>query len=371
MKDLKELKFVLGESYKSPFVNEIGVFQDGTVPLARDKNGKLWALSGHSHCGHIGVFCGNTLSDMKEVYPATFLFCTGRADYAFSGIKYPEGVSSRGSVWPFGLYICKETGRFYGFFHNETGWVGYGTAYDAFGLCNTPVADADFRHIGLMHSDDQGKSWAFDRWILSSEEVCFTENFIPDGVNIKGQKNGVIGVGSGDFSLFVPQDDEFMYLFYNIVRIDTIKKVWVSCDTYLARIRKRSDGAMGDAVKYYNGSFCEAGNFGKETAIVKNAWHSRVAYSKLYRKYMMFSSPVCGDPELNYVLNYIEVRFSDDLIHWSEPQTIEKDGKLFGAHYNAAISYRGTGDPFVITGDEFTVLMSDNGTDVIATDVKF
>ena len=50
MKDLKELKFVLGESYKSPFVNEIGVFQDGTVPLARDKNGKLWALSGHSHC---------------------------------------------------------------------------------------------------------------------------------------------------------------------------------------------------------------------------------------------------------------------------------------------------------------------------------
>lgn len=91
MKDLKELKFVLGESYKSPFVNEIGVFQDGTVPLARDKNGKLWALSGHSHCGHIGVFCGDTLSDMKEVYPATFLFCTGRADYAFSGIKYPEG----------------------------------------------------------------------------------------------------------------------------------------------------------------------------------------------------------------------------------------------------------------------------------------
>lgn len=29
MKDLKELKFVLGESYKSPFVNEIGVFRTG------------------------------------------------------------------------------------------------------------------------------------------------------------------------------------------------------------------------------------------------------------------------------------------------------------------------------------------------------
>ena len=371
MKDLKNVRFVLGESYKSPFLNAVGVYQDGTVPFARDKNGKLWALSGHSHWGHIGVFCGNDLTDMKEAYPATFNFAVGHADYAFCGVKYPEGVASRGSVWPFGLYICEDTGRFFCFFHNESGWAGNGSAYDAFGYCDKPQADSDFRHVGLMHSDDEGRSWSFDRWVLSAEEVCFTENFVPDNVNVKGQKNGVIGVGSGDFSLFVPQNDEFMYLFYNIIRIDTIKKIWMACDTYLARIRKRSDGVMGDAVKFYNGSFCEAGNFGKETAIVKNAWHSRVAYSEAYKKFMMVSSPVNGRPELNYVSDYMEIRFSDDLISWGEPHTIKQGEKTFGAHYNAAISYRGTGDTFVMTGNEFTALTCNNGSDVIATDIRF
>ena len=67
-------KITVGERRKTAFVNEIGVYQDGTTPLHRDNDGKLWAMSGHSHMGHIGMFCGTELTDLKECYPESPVF---------------------------------------------------------------------------------------------------------------------------------------------------------------------------------------------------------------------------------------------------------------------------------------------------------
>lgn len=83
------MKIEIGESFKTPFANEAGVYQDGTVPLYRDVDGRLWGMSGHSHMGHIGMFCGTTLKDMRYVYEAKTNFEVGTAGTAFAGIKYP------------------------------------------------------------------------------------------------------------------------------------------------------------------------------------------------------------------------------------------------------------------------------------------
>ena len=205
------MKIEIGESFKTPFANEAGVYQDGTVPLYRDVDGRLWGMSGHSHMGHIGMFCGTTLKDMRYVYEAKTDFEVGAAGTAFAGIKYPEGVLARGSIWPFGLYICPGTHRFFCYFHNETGWNGKGTAYDALGPCEQPRFDSDFRHVGMMHSDDEGRTWTFDRWVLTGEAVCFTEKYIPESINAKGQTGDVVNLGSGDFSCFF--DAEFFICF--------------------------------------------------------------------------------------------------------------------------------------------------------------
>ena len=361
----------VGEAYDSPFLNRFDVYQDGTVPMYRDADDTLWALSGHSHMGHIGVFRGTSLDDMKEAWPMTLNFKTGNAAEAFSGICYPEGVRPRGSVWPFGLYICPGTGRFFCFFHNETGWNGQGSAYDAFGPCETPAYDSDFRHIGLMHSDDRGKTWDFDRWILTSENVCFTDRYNPGAGSMVGQPSGIIDLGTGDFSTFIEEDGEWIYIIYNKIALDMDKGRFHSVDSYMARTRKRSDGVMGDFVKYYEGAFCEPGNFGRETAITHDTWHSRLAYSEKLGCYLMASSPIGKTPEEGIIADYMEVRTSQDMVNWSEPLTFEKDGKRFGNHYQAIISYHGKGNPSVITGNEFTVMDCHNGTDVRCHDFRF
>lgn len=356
---LTNKKIVVGERYKSPFNWDVNIYQDGTVPFCRDKNGKLWAMAGHTNGGIVGMFCGSNLSDMKLEHPALFNFCMGHAEYAFNGIKYPEGVKARGGLWPFGLYICPKTNRFFAFFHNESGWKGCGTAYDSYGPCETPRIDSDFRHIGLIHSDDEGKHWTFDRWVLTAESVCFTDKYNPDGINVLGQKSGKVCLGSGDFSLYIPQKSDYIYLFYSMITIDTESKKWLSCDAYVARARKRFDGIAGDFVKYYDGAFCEAGNFGKESVIVKDCWHPRVAYSELLGKYIMASSPINVNSDKNFVKDILELRTSDNLLKWSEPLTVKAGEKPFGAHYQAPVSFNAEGDPYVIKGNKFTVLTDD------------
>ena len=106
----------ISDGPESPFLNKLGVYQDGTTPMYRDIDGKLWAISGHSHCGHIAMFSGSCVNDLKQLYPIELNFCVGHADFAFDGIRYPDGVKARGSIWPFGFYICPKTHRFFAFF---------------------------------------------------------------------------------------------------------------------------------------------------------------------------------------------------------------------------------------------------------------
>ena len=367
-------ELIIGEGKDSPFMNKYDVYQDGTTPMYRDTDGKLWAMSGHSHMGHIAMFSGTCLDDMEYAWEIHTNFQVGHAEVAFSGIRYPDGVRPRGSIWPFGLYICPNTHRFFCWFHNETGWNGQGSAYDAFGPCETPRLDSDFRHVGLMHSDDEGRTWDFDRWVLSAEEVSFTDRYAPDVKNVLGQKGDQIRFGSGDFCMYIEPDGEYIYLFYNIITMDISQKIkgdaWQRCDAYVARCRKRDDGAMGDFVKYYDGSFCEAGNLGRESAILADAWHPRVVYSELERMFIMTSKPIVAvfHNEIEGIIGrgrVMQISTSRDLLHWSKPEIVYRNGAPWGNHYNAIVSNDKVSQPNILTENKFSILNNHNGTDVI------
>jgi len=364
MSFLDSHRFVVGEDTETQFKRANGIRQDGTMAMYRDTDGRLFAIAGHTNSGYVAMFSGQTQSDLQELYPIDLCFGDGHADYAFSGIRYPEGIKARGCIWPFGLYICPVTHRFFCFFHNETAWKGRGSGYDAYGYCKKPAYDSDFRHIGLMHSDDEGRSWVFDRWILTAETVCFTEAFHPEGDGKIGQPMGAISFGSGDFSIYVEPEGEYIYLFYNIIKADTNLQRWTSCDIYVARTRKRFDGVMGDFVKYYNGAFCEAGNLGKESPLVSAGWHPKVVYLKKYDKFLMSSSLTRPKPNGGMVNPIMEVRESDDMLRWSQPIRMTRNGEDFGGHYAGFYSDSSTGQPFVIDEDTLVILRNGNGTDV-------
>lgn len=374
-----QYELIIGEGQDSPFMNRYGVYQDGTTPMYRDVDGRLWAMSGHSHMGHIAMFAGTCLGDMRYMWEIQTAFQIGHADNAFGGIRYPDGVRPRGSIWPFGLYICPNTHRFFCWFHNETGWNGQGSAYDAFGPCEKPKFDSDFRHVGLMHSDDEGKTWFFDRWVLSAEEVAFTSRYVPDGQNVIGQAGNIIRFGSGDFCMYVEPEGAYIYLFYNILTMDIsqacTEDAWLSCDAYVARCRKRTDGAMGDFVKYYNGAFCEAGNLGKESAILANAWHPRVVYSIPEGMYIMTSKPILstmkGEIEgLDRKGRVMQISTSQDMIHWSTPEIVYQNGTPWGNHYNAIVPNDTVHQPNVLATNQFFILNNHNGTDVMQYPVE-
>lgn len=367
---LADYKLQFLDNEKVLFYKKDGIAQDGTTPMYRDKDGTLWAITGHSHSGHIGMFRGTCVEDLKELYQIQLNFAVGHADFAFNGIRYPDGVKARGSVWPFGLYICPNTHRFFAFFHNESGWAGRGTAYDAFGLCKTPKYDSDFRHIGMMHSDDEGLTWTFDRWVLSGDNICFTEKYNPENDLAIGQKGDVISLGSGDFTFYVDEKEGFFYIFYNVIHVDLNLGVFADCHLYVARSRLRGDGTFGDFVKYYNGAFCEAGNFGRETPIVENAWHARVAYMEELGKYVLSYSPVNNDNPKKFISDVMAVRTGDNLISWSEPILVERDGKPWGNHYVAVCDSTKEGQPFIVKGNEFCILSNHNATDVLYSAVK-
>ena len=173
--------------------------------------------------------------------------------------------------------------------------------------------------------------------------------------------------------MFVEPDGEYMYIFYNKIYQDTEKALWEGCNVFVARTRKRTDGIMGDFVKYYDGAFCEAGNFGKETMIAEKAWHPRVMYSKKHNKYFMSAVTMRPpqSPNESALDNVLTVRVSDDLVHWSEYYRAKKDGAEFGNHYVAMVSDDPAYQPNVAPDDDFLVLTNHNGTDVMCWNAKF
>ena len=120
---------------------------------------------------------------------------------------------------------------------------------------------------------------------------------------------------------------------------------------------------MGDFVKLYEGSFCEAGNFGKESVLVKNIWHPRVVYLEKYGIYLM--SGTRWDDGNNRSSCETVLRTSEDLVHWSEPLDAPTvDGKVFGNHYVAVRPISDNCHASVIPEDEFLFLTNHNATDV-------
>ena len=64
----QKINIVIEESMPTVFANQDRIYQDGTTPMYRDKDGSLWAMSGHSHMGEIAMFKGTTLDDIQKVY---------------------------------------------------------------------------------------------------------------------------------------------------------------------------------------------------------------------------------------------------------------------------------------------------------------
>jgi len=175
---------------------------------------------------------------------------------------------------------------------------------------------------------------------------------------------GDISFGSGDFSIFVHPTDGYIYLYYNIIKASTELRRWTSCDIYVARTRQRSDGIMGDFVKFYDGAFSEAGNLGKETPVALGGWHPRMVYLQKYGKYLLSASLTRPKPNGGMVNPIMKVWESDDMLHWSEPVTLTRDGGDFGGHYCGMYARDTQAQPNIIADDELLILTNGNGTDV-------
>ena len=132
---------------------------------------------------------------------------------------------------------------------------------------------------------------------------------------------------------------------------------------------------MGDFVKYYHGVFGEAGNLGRESAILENAWHPRVVYSIPERMFIMTSKPIISTMKgkiagLDKKARVMQISTSEDMIHWSTPEIVTVDGHPWGNHYNAIVPDDRFNQPNILASNEFSILNNHNGTDVIRYPVK-
>ena len=64
---MKDYIFEIGSAQEPGMQNKYGIYQDGTTPMYRDVDGKLWAISGHTHMGHIAMLCGTCVADLAPL----------------------------------------------------------------------------------------------------------------------------------------------------------------------------------------------------------------------------------------------------------------------------------------------------------------
>ena len=72
-----------------------------------------------------------------------------------------------------------------------------------------------------------------------------------------------------------------------------------------------------------------------------------------------------------HVSDKMELRVSKDMLAWSEPIPVFKDGKEWGNHYIALCNREKTGQPFFIEGTKACILSNHNATDVLYHDIEF
>jgi len=369
IKPMGKLNWEVGSAVDTEINAANGVRPDCVPALCRDAEGGLWAIAGHSGYGKIGVFSGRNAGDLKKLYDAELLFPTGPAGTAFGGQKhpYPDGPLPRGEVWATGLWIVpgnatKYPGRFYALFHNETGWGAGSTGYTAYARED---GEPDFRHIGLMSSDDRGKTWDFHGWVITAAEPCYTERYRPDGIGTGGQKTGIINLGAGDLSVFFKHDEKRLYCFYSMIWYNMDDRSVVSDKVFVARAKMQETGELGEFEKYHRGCFGTPGNGGAETAIMTGGAEPSVAYHKPLGCYLLttYNRAYWGTGPT------LQVCCSDNLTDWTEPvRVVETHAELSMPYF--ALCGREPGQPHNFLGEDFDLLVCSNNTDIRRHEIK-
>ena len=107
-KFFENYKIEFGEGVPTIFDPELHINQDGTTPMYRDTDGKLWAMSGHTHAGRIATFCGTSLDDIKELYPIKTNLKREMPNMPFRVLNIPRELC-RGAVFGPLVYIFAQT----------------------------------------------------------------------------------------------------------------------------------------------------------------------------------------------------------------------------------------------------------------------
>ena len=296
----------------SQFNQGEGIGQDNGMAFSRDAAGTLWGVLGNTaHSPGVSIFSGTSVDNMTRQYVAAYNFkvgspatpSDGAAGTAFDGIPYPDGPQSRGALWPMGLYI-QPSGRFICYIHNETGWFAGGTGYTTTGPGDH---EPDFRHIGAMYSDDQGRTWNFAGWVITAHEPSWTTAYQPDGMT-GGQDPSSCILGAGDFGVIDNTNrDGYVYIVYS--------KGYAQC---VARANPNTDPFTW--TKYYNGNWDQPGNGGLETYVnAINAGEPAIAYAIDLKKFIMVSFDSTAFADGNGGAD-VQIQSSPDLISWSRPE---------------------------------------------------
>ena len=360
---MTKLHWKIGPAVKTVINAANGIRPDCVPAVCRDAQGNLWAIAGHSGYGKLGVFKGRNAASLMKRYNAKLLFPTGPAGTAFGGKKhpYPDGPLPRGEVWATGLWIVPETatqhpGRFYALVHNETGWGAGDTGYTAFAL---EKGEPDFRHIGLMSSDDQGRTWSFHGWVITAAEICYTERYRPDGIRRGGQKEGIINLGAGDLSVFFDPKEAMLYCFYSMLWYKMSDRSMVADKVYVARARVLPTGALGKFKKFHRGRFRTRGNGGAETAVMTGGAEPCVAFHQPLGRYLLttYNRAYWGKSPT------LQVCTSGNLTNWTKPVRVAKTHRDLSMPY-FALCGRQPGLPHNFLGAEFDLLVCSNNTDI-------
>lgn len=360
---MQDLRWSIGAGVLTPANAAHNIRPDCVPALGRDAAGALWLIAGHSGYGRIGVFKGPTADRLEKQYDAELCFATGAAGAAFDGSCYPDGPRARGEVWATGLWIVppdatRHPGRFYALFHNETGWGADDTGYTAFAQ---EQGEPDFRHIGLMASDDQGRTWHFHRWVITAAEQCYSEVFRPDGLTTGGQPAGVINLGAGDLSVFYQPEQRLLYCFYSMIRYDMGMRNVVADEVYVARAEVSATGELGEFRKFHRGVFTSPGNGGAETPVMTGGAEPCVAFHRPSGRYLLttYNRAYWGSGST------LQVCTSDDLVTWTPPVRCDPAHAELSMPY-FALANREPDQPHNFLGDEFDLLVCANNTDIKA-----
>ncbi|MHB9033502.1 MAG: hypothetical protein ACYC6L_10680 [Anaerolineae bacterium] len=353
-KSLAQQGWQISPSRDTRWTNANGVCHDSMIAMGRDRSWRLWALFGHTRVGGITLWNGTSVDDLAKLGHVRFNFELGEAGFAFDGVPYPDGVSSRGGLWCMGLWIDHKDDTFYCYIHNETGWGAGATSYTARGY---QEGEPDFRHLGVIVSHDYGKSWDFGGWIISSPEPSWTTAFQLEGMT-GGQDPDKFSLGAGDMTLFVNDEDQHLYIYFT-------KGGANGTHVYCAKAPMASNGLPGSWLKYYNGSFSEPGNLGQETPVCRNACEPCVVYSTHLKQYLLSSY---NGKLWHSGQGACQIAFSSDPVHFGEPIPLDPNRKDLSYPYFTMCNANTSGN-LTVVGQTYRLIYEGNGTDLHQVDV--